>query len=301
MTGCTSRPGDGRGQPEQRQVVRRWRPGGEDAAGVRVLQREAELDAEEAEAHVPQLPERQSIEYATPGIVVTITRSPFKIAYAYKGRQLVAEKHGYVRVTDSVATGSKDINKGEARELEAIEFALDGGEALYGAGARAVGMNRRGYRFPLYNKASYGYGDTPSRWATACRWRCRRSVRDPLRQSAGRLPGLRQQQGRQPALRNHRRPQDLPGGCRRRLGPDRGRLHRLTGRQPLPPRWAFGNFASRFGYRDELRRARVVDKFIADDIPLDAIVLDLYWFGKEVKGTMGNLAWDRDSFPHAER
>lgn len=65
-----------------------------------------------------------------------------------------------MKVTDDVATGSKDINKGEPRVLEAIEFALDKDEALYGAGARAVGMNRRGNRFTLYNKADYGYGAT---------------------------------------------------------------------------------------------------------------------------------------------
>jgi alpha-glucosidase/oligosaccharide 4-alpha-D-glucosyltransferase len=75
----------------------------------------------------------------------------------------------------------------------------------------------------------------------------------------------------------------------------------LTGRQPLPPRWAFGNFASRFGYKTEAETRATVDKFIAEKIPLDAIVLDLYWFGKEVQGTMGNLDWDRDSFPHAEQ
>jgi alpha-glucosidase (family GH31 glycosyl hydrolase) len=76
---------------------------------------------------------------------------------------------------------------------------------------------------------------------------------------------------------------------------------RLTGRQPLPPRWAFGNFASRFGYHTEAETRAVVDKFIAEGIPLDAVVLDLYWFGKTVKGTMGNLAWDRDSFPYPEQ
>jgi alpha-glucosidase (family GH31 glycosyl hydrolase) len=74
----------------------------------------------------------------------------------------------------------------------------------------------------------------------------------------------------------------------------------LTGRQPLPPRWSFGNFASRFGYHSEAETRAVVDKFIEEKIPLDAVVLDLYWFGKEVKGTMGNLAWDRDSFPNPE-
>jgi alpha-glucosidase/oligosaccharide 4-alpha-D-glucosyltransferase len=50
-----------------------------------------------------------------------------------------------------------------------------------------------------------------------------------------------------------------------------------------------------------MKEARdTVNKFIADDIPLDGIVFDLYWFGKEVKGTMGNLAWDKDSFPNPE-
>jgi alpha-glucosidase (family GH31 glycosyl hydrolase) len=79
-----------------------------------------------------------------------------------------------------------------------------------------------------------------------------------------------------------------------------GNYTSLTGKQPLPPRWAFGNFAMRFGYHNEKEARDTVDKFIADDIPLDGIVFDLYWFGKEVKGTMGNLAWDKDSFPNPE-
>jgi oligosaccharide 4-alpha-D-glucosyltransferase len=36
-----------------------------------------------------------SIELATSGIVVTVEKSPFRIAYSYKGRPLVAEKQGY--------------------------------------------------------------------------------------------------------------------------------------------------------------------------------------------------------------
>ncbi len=43
--------------------------------------------------------------------------------------------------------------------------------------------------------------------------------------------------------------------------------------------------------------ADVVQGFIDEDFPLDAVVLDLYWFGKEIKGEMGNLDWDKDSFP----
>jgi hypothetical protein len=35
------------------------------------------------------------IELATEGIVVTVEKSPFRIAYSYKGKPLVAEKQGY--------------------------------------------------------------------------------------------------------------------------------------------------------------------------------------------------------------
>ncbi|KJZ16581.1 glycosyl hydrolase, partial [Pseudoalteromonas fuliginea] len=55
---------------------------------------------------------------------------------------LLSEKEGYVK---------KD-------STEAIRFNIDKTEALYGGGARALGMNRRGNRLQLYNRAHYGYG-----------------------------------------------------------------------------------------------------------------------------------------------
>lgn len=36
-------------------------------------------------------------------------------------------------------------------------------------------------------------------------------------------------------------------------------------------------------------------------MPVDAVILDLYWFGKTVQGTMGNLAFDKDSFPKPKK
>ena len=38
-----------------------------------------------------------------------------------------------------------------------LDFNLTTDEKLFGGGARALGMNRRGNRLPLYNKAHYGY------------------------------------------------------------------------------------------------------------------------------------------------
>jgi hypothetical protein len=57
--GLHQQAGDRRGQPEQGKIVGIGAQRGENAADVGVLQRETELNAEEAEAHVPQLPERQ--------------------------------------------------------------------------------------------------------------------------------------------------------------------------------------------------------------------------------------------------
>jgi hypothetical protein len=51
--------GQRRGHPQDRQVLDLGAQGLEDAADVGVLQGEAELDAEEAEAHVPDLPETE--------------------------------------------------------------------------------------------------------------------------------------------------------------------------------------------------------------------------------------------------
>jgi alpha-glucosidase (family GH31 glycosyl hydrolase) len=222
------------------------------------------------------------IEYATPGIAVTVERRPLRIAYTYKGRPLVAEKRGYTR---------KD-------GLEALEFALDADEALYGAGARAVGMNRRGHRFQLYNKAHYGYGDRSEllNFTLPVALSSKKYALHFDNPQAGWLDFDSRGDGTlaYETMGGRKTYQVVAGDA---WADVMAGYTSLTGRQPLPPRWAFGNFASRFGYHDEKEVRGVVDRFVDEKIPLDAVVLDLYWFGKEVKGTMGNLAWDKDSFP----
>jgi alpha-glucosidase (family GH31 glycosyl hydrolase) len=226
------------------------------------------------------------IELVTGGITVTVDKNPFRLSYSYKGRPLVAEKGGY----------------GKADGLQAIEFALGEDEALYGAGARAVGMNRRGNRFRLYNKASYGFGARAEQmgYGIPMALSSRKYALHFDNPQAGWLDMDSRKDGtlRFETLGGRKTYQVIAGDDW--AGVVDG-VTRLTGRQPLPPRWAFGNFASRFGYHSEAETRAVVEQFRAADIPLDAVVLDLYWFGKTVKGTMGNLDWDRDSFPHAER
>ena len=69
----------------------------------------------------------------------------------------------------------------------------------------------------------------------------------------------------------------------------------LTGRQELPPLWTLGYITSKYGYRDQRESEGVVDTLKREGYPLDGIVFDLYWYGKEED--MGRLEWDKEQWP----
>ena len=66
----------------------------------------------------------------------------------------------------------------------------------------------------------------------------------------------------------------------------------LTGRAPLLPKWAYGYIQSKFGYRDSAQASQMINRMRRDNIPCDAIVLDLYWFRD-----MGDLSWNTAAWP----
>lgn len=73
----------------------------------------------------------------------------------------------------------------------------------------------------------------------------------------------------------------------------------LTGRQNLPPFWAMGYITSRYGYHNEQEALGAIDSLKTRGYPVDGIVFDLYWYGKETD--MGRLEWNRDQFPDHRR
>lgn len=82
-----------------------------------------------------------TLHYNTEGLSVKIQKQPFQISYLHQGQSILSEKKGYAK----------------NNSLETIQFNLKKEEILYGGGARVLGMNRRGHRLELYNKAHYGY------------------------------------------------------------------------------------------------------------------------------------------------
>ena len=227
----------------------------------------------------------QTLAVTIGGLTAIINKSPVRIDYASKGEDLLSEEQGYF---------SSDTALG-------FRFQLDAGEKILGGGERVLGMDRRGHRMPLYNRAHYEYKTESNQMYysvpailssdkymvifdnSASGWLDIGATEENVLQFeavGGRSAYIVIAGDNYPALVEN--------------------YTDVTGRQPLPPRWAFGNFASRFGYHTEKEVRNVVRRFQKYDIPLDAVILDLYWYGPDIKGHVGNLDWDREAFPTPE-
>jgi oligosaccharide 4-alpha-D-glucosyltransferase len=212
-----------------------------------------------------------------------ILRRPPMMGYPFEAN--VSGDTVYIR-NRPVLTGfvSDSMHKG-------FNFPLQPGEKVFGGGERALPLNRRGYRLNLYNNPWYGYSEGA----------------DNLNYS---VPFLTSSEGYGLYFDNpskgyldigKEKPDQL------KYATQSGELnvfvifgsypqilqsfHKLTGTQPLPPRWAFGNLMSRFGYTSEAQVKDIYAKMKREKMPVDAIIYDLFWFGDSVKGTMGNLNW----------
>ena len=222
------------------------------------------------------------LNYSVNELSVNIQKFPFQISYSYKGKPIISEKLGYIK-TDS---------------LEKIDFNLTPDEILYGGGTRVLGMNRRGNRLQLYNRAHYGY-ETHSELMNFTMPIVLSSKKYVLHFDNAPIGYLDLDSQKNNTLTyetisGRKTYQVIVGDSWQELVSN---YTELTGKQPLPPRWVFGNFASRMGYHSEKETRATVQKFEDEDIPLDAVIIDLYWFGKELLGTMGNLEFHKDSFP----
>ena len=240
------------------------------------------------------------LEITTNSLEVQITKAPFKISYYKKGELLISEKTGYLKRKHEPLERVKGNIVYDSTEV--IQFNLNPTEKLYGGGARVLGMDRRGNRLALYNRADYGY----ERRSELMNFTL------PIVISSQKymvhfdnapigyldLDSKKENVLEYETISGRKTYQIIVGDSWEDLVSN---YTTLTGKQPLPPQWALGNFSSRFGYHSEAEARRTIQKFQDEKIPVDAIILDLYWFGKEVQGTMGNLEIFRDSFPTFEK
>ena len=180
----------------------------------------------------------------------------------------------------------------DENNFRGFQIALKNDEMIFGGGERALPLNRRGYRFPLYNNPWYAYGEG----ADALNF----SV--PFFTSSKGYGLFFDNGSKGYADIGKKNVQIFEAGFYSGelnvyvvFGKDYPQIlttyQNLTGKQPLPPKWAMGNFMSRFGYTSEKQVKEIAGKMWKEKIPFDAVIFDLFWFGDSIKGYMGNLDW----------
>jgi oligosaccharide 4-alpha-D-glucosyltransferase len=214
-------------------------------------------------------------------VAVLVKSNPVRIAYIYKNDTLLRDERGLWQ---------QYTRKG-------ISFSLDSTERLYGTGSRAIKTNRRGEELDVYNTAVYGYGPGAKTL----------NITFPFVVSSKGYGILFDNYAPSKIDLGKNNPSEM------RFSFDEGDLTyyfiggsqydevlrgyaQVTGFQPLPPRWSLGYIQSRYGYQSETEARQVVNALRNQGFPLDALVLDLYWFGSPA--TMGNFSWDYSKFPN---
>lgn len=215
---------------------------------------------------------------------------------------------GIVVRVDSL-TGSVDISAGPKRSVSdnglrtladgqrRLELSTVGGGSFYGAGERGYSFNLAGDTLVMYNKQNYGYTTGEERIRQM-------NITMPLFLSSNGYavvfddfaaasmimsnPIVYTSESRSPVSYYF-----INGAGS--LASVTHELSALTGRQKLPPFWALGYITSKYGYHTQQETLGVVDTLKRAGYPLDGIVLDLYWYGKEED--MGRLAWDQQQWP----
>ncbi len=181
-----------------------------------------------------------------------------------------------------------------------FRFELQNDEMIFGGGERATAMNRRGQKFDLYNRPNYAYGVGAEN--------LNYSVPFFISNKGYGLFFDNGSKGYVDIAKNDRNffqalfysgeinVYVITGNTYQEI---LSSYHKLTGTQPLPPRWALGNLMSRFGYTSQEQATSIAKKMKDEKIPVDAIIFDLFWFGDSIKGYIGNLDWvNKEKWPN---
>lgn len=82
-------------------------------------------------------------------------------------------------------------------------------------------------------------------------------------------------------------------------------FYNLTGKSPMIPRYAFGNWWSRFYKYTEESYLELVHNFQKEKVPFSVAVIDMDWHITEIDPKYGNgwtgYTWNKDFFPNPER
>lgn len=224
----------------------------------------------------------------TPSLTVTIRHHPFRL--------VIADAKGEVRDED-------DADRGVAFTGATVQVSkrLLENDHVYGFGEKAGRLDKRGWglggvSYAMWNSDTYGYDGST----------------DPLYASVPFFMVLRNGRAHGIFLDNTYRSFFDVGKQSQELltfGAEGGELDyyfiagptpkdvvsrytALTGRLPLPPRWALGYHQCRYSYYPEAKLRFLADNFRQRRIPADTLWLDIHYLDSYKPFT-----WDRERFP----
>lgn len=224
-----------------------------------------------------------SLIIASPTTSLTVDRMTGRITFRDSlGRVLLSEAAGL-------------DNRGP---VKTISFIPGKGQNFFGAGERGHSLRLNGDTLPMYNRQNYGYTGSDPR----------------IRQMNITMPWLVSDRGYGILVDDHNKAEMVVADTISYSSKEPASLisyyfingngsmkgateefTRLVGRQELPPFWSLGYITSKYGYHNTGETLGAVDSLKRRGYPVDGIVLDLYWYGKETD--MGRLEWNRQQFP----
>ena len=232
---------------------------------------------------------REQLTYVSSGdFKVVVNKFPFQLYFIQNDDTLVKEWKGFF----------------DNDSLQGFRFLLDGDEKIYGAGFRTTPTNRRNQRLELYNQAHYGYSLNAPNLNFSVPFVISSNgyglLFDNVQKGFLDIDSTRKNTLEFSSIGGRMAYYVIAGD---KYGSVLNQYHQLTGFQPMPPRWALGNLQSRFGYRTQEEAEEVVNQMIKSGYPLDALIIDLYWFGRGDHGVfnMGDLDWYKESWPQPEQ
>lgn len=242
------------------------------------------------------------------GLLQPVNESEYKTTTSGEFTTLLTQTGVSVRIDSR--TGGVDINAGADRAIsdsgvrttdngrQTISISTMGSGSFYGAGERGYSFNLAGDTLVMYNKQNYGY-----------------TAGDPrIKQMNITMPLFLSSKGYAIVFDDHAAAEMIMSNpvvyttearnpvsyyfvnSTGTLADLTGELSLITGRQKLPPLWSLGYITSKYGYRTQSETEGVIDTLKHAGYPVDGIVLDLYWYGKEED--MGRLTWDPDQWPN---
>jgi len=254
---------------------------------VRVLRVPEGVSSTKTSLSVIKSPEKTDLNITDDSKIVTISSNSIKVSYdlatgkvSYsdlKGKALLTEKDFGAQFTPTI-----DVTKSSFIARQA--FMLDKDEAIYGLGQQQNGkLNQRGQRIELKNgntkisipfiQSIKGYGIFWDNYAST-------TFTDNLQETSFESLGDNSDYYFMFGV-------NAAGVV--------AQMRDLTGQVPMIPLWGFGYMQSRERYKNQDETVGVVEKYRALKVPIDGIIQDWQYWGKD--SVWNAMSFEKTTFP----